>query len=197
MNYKNTKTKRILGLLKHRALTAMEILEAILPTSRDTYKVTKNMLGYMDVPRFDYKDWQRQEEKKFYVLLAKMRREALIVKRKIGKKTFWESTGKGLKRLGLVLKSLSLNLPEKNYKKEKSNDLTLIVFDIPEKFKYKRVWLRKYLRNLGFQMLQRSVWIGKYKIPEDFIHDLRELKILSNTHILKIQKTGSLVNFDL
>jgi|SRR3989344_1728647 len=196
-NYKNTKTKKILGLLKHRALTAIEILEAVWPSSSDTYKVTKNLLGHMDVPKFDYKAWQRQEEKKFYTLLSKMRHEELIKKESLNGKIFWELTKKGLKHFENISGFPKIILPQKKYAKEKSNDLTLIVFDIPEKYRHKRVWLRKYLIDLGFQMLQKSVWIGKYEVPEDFIYDLKELGILDNMHILKVHKTGSLLNFDL
>ncbi len=195
-NYKNTKTRKILGLLKHHALNAMEILEGIRLSS-DTYKVTKRLLGHMDEPKFDYKAWQRQEEKRFYILLAKMRRDGFIKKEKFDGKNFWELTKKGLKHFEKIPGFPKIILPERKYKKEKSNDLTLVVFDIPEKEKYKRAWLRKYLVELGFEMLQKSVWIGKYQVPEDFIYDLKGLEILDNMHILKVHKTGSLINFDL
>ena len=33
-----------------------EILESIVPTDPNTYKVTKNLLGYMEVPKFNYKE---------------------------------------------------------------------------------------------------------------------------------------------
>jgi len=196
-NYKNTKTKRILDLLKHRALTAKEIIESIVPISADSYKVTKNLLGYMEAPKFNHGEWQRQETKKFYVLLSKMRRDNLIDKEE-ERGGLWKLTKTGADRLDYILKCQSVNnLPDGNYEKEKSGELTLVVFDIPEKFKHKRIWLRERLRDLGFQMLQRSVWIGKYKIPESFIYDLRDLKILDYIHILAVRKSGSLVNLGI
>lgn len=196
-NYKNTKTRRILDLLKHRARTTREVIEGIFPISPDTYKVTKNLLGYMETPKFDYKEWRRQEEKKFYALLSKMHSEKLIEKRG-GIDSLWKLTEKGLGRLAHILEyPSSSELPNRNYDKEKSKELILVIFDIPEKFKHKRVWLRKCLRNFEFQMLQRSVWIGKYEIPGSFIHDLRDLKILSYIHILTVQKSGSLLNFSI
>ncbi len=196
-NYKNTKTRRILGLLRHKAATAAEILEAFRLSSPDAFKVTKNLLGHMDVPKFDYAAWKRQEEKKFYTLLSKMRHEGLIKKEKFENGKIWELTKKGFNHLEKISGFPGIVLPQKKYKKEKSNDLTLIVFDIPEKYKYKRAWLRKYLIDLGFQILQKSVWIGKYEIPEDFLYDLKDLNLLDNMHILKVNKTGSLLNFDL
>ena len=185
-NYKNAKTRKILGLLKHRALTAKEILEDILP-SADTYKVTKRLLGYMNEPKFDYKAWQRQEEKKFYTILSKMRHEGLIKKGSFGSKIFLELTKKGVRHFKRISGFPGAILPEKEYKKEKSNDLNLIIFDIPEKYRHKRVWLRKYLINLGFQMLQKSVWIGKYEVPEDFIW-------LTMPQVKKLLKIDRVVN---
>ena len=196
-NYKNSKTKKILGLIRHKALTAAEIFETFRLSSPDTFRVTKRLLGHMDVPKFDYADWKRQEEKKFYTLLSKMKRDGFIKKENFNSKNFWELTRKGLNHLERVSGFSEIILPQKKYKKEKSSDLTLIAFDIPEKYRHKRVWLRKYLIDLGFQMLQKSVWIGMYEVPEDFLYDLKELNLLDNMHILKVNKTGSLLNFDL
>ena len=34
------------------------------------------------------------------------------------------------------------------------------------------------LSDLDFKMLQRSVWVGKSKLPEEFLEDLRFLKLI-------------------
>ncbi len=178
-------------------MTTREIIENILPISADSHKVTKNLLGYMETPRFDYKEWQRHEDRKFYTLLSKMRHEKLIERNSVGGE-LWKLTKKGFKRLKSILEySPTDELPNGDYSKEKSKELILVVFDIPEKIKHKRIWLRRCLRNLEFQMLQRSVWIGKYKIPDSFIYDLKDLKILPYVHILTVQESGSLSNLDI
>ena len=41
-------------------------------------------------------------------------------------------------------------------------------------------------------MLQKSVWIGKNKIPEEFLKALAELDLMNFIHILKISKTGTI-----
>ena len=192
---KNTKTRQILKLLRHRALTTAEFLESILPIGYyDSYKVARNFLGPMDIPRFNLKEWQRQEEKRFYALMAKLRNEGMIEKNKFDGKTLWKLTEAGLKKLNILKGQKAEDFPEKIYKKEKSKDLTLVIFDIPEKFKHKRVWLRERLKELGFRLLQKSVWIGDYQLPADFIHDLRDLQILPCLHVLKVYRTGSLIN---
>src|SRR3989344_8946257 len=96
---RGSKTKRILNLLQHKTRTAKEMIEALVPVSPDTYKVTKRLLGYMDVPKFDYKAWKREEEKRFYMLLAKLRREGLIEKHSFDTKTVWKLTKDGIKKL--------------------------------------------------------------------------------------------------
>ena len=63
---------------------------------------------------------------------------------------------------------------------EKKSKSIIIAFDIPETQKKRREWLRVELRNLGFEMLQRSVWFGPAPLPADFIDSLKFLKILSH-----------------
>lgn len=46
----------------------------------------------------------------------------------------------------------------------------IVVFDIPQKKALLRDTLRKKLKNLGFGMLQESIWVS----PHDFVTDLRE-----------------------
>ncbi len=79
-----------------------------------------------------------------------------------------------------------------NYSKASGNQLIIFAFDIPEHYRQKRAWLRAVLRNLGLKMLQKSVWIGRTKIPEIFLDDLRRLKMINYIEILAISKSGSL-----
>ena len=41
-------------------------------------------------------------------------------------------------------------------------------------------------------MIQKSVWQGTTKIPEDFLQDLNDLKIIDFIEIFQISKKGSL-----
>ena len=68
----------------------------------------------------------------------------------------------------------------------------IVSFDVPEKEKRKRGWLRSTLKNLGFRMLQKSVWIGKVKIPEAYLEDLKRLRLLSYIEIFAISKRGTI-----
>ena len=62
---------------------------------------------------------------------------------------------------------------------------------MPEKERRKRGWLRGALRFLNFKMFQQSVWIGKNKIPEQFLFDLRQKNLLPYIHIMEVNKGGT------
>lgn len=192
-SYSN-KTKRILDELRHRTRTAGEIFEAIFPYDPDTYKVTKRLLGYMTPPRkLSYFELRRLEEKRFYTLLAKLRKEGIIKKQGIGVRAICNLTNNGLKKLlNYAEQKHFINLPKRKYAVKKIADRTLVIFDIPESLKYYRNWIRHQLIAIGFSMLQKSVWIGDYQIPSDFIYDLKELNLLQYIHIFVVAKSGSL-----
>lgn len=193
---RGNKIKRIFNFLQYETRTAKEIIDALVTINPDTYKVTKRLLGYMDVPKFDYKTWKREEEKRFYMLLAKLRREGLIEKHNLGTKTAWKLTKDGIKKLiqYAQIKPKYPVLPKNEYTKKKTNDKILIIFDIPEKWRDQRAWLRCQLKTLGFTILQQSVWVGSYAVPADFIHDLKEINLLKYIHIFKISKSGSIID---
>lgn len=86
----------------------------------------------------------------------------------------WTVTKKGLKKLSLK-KPVHAKRKIGNPAKEKS---LIIAFDIPERQRAKRDWLRIELTNLGFIKLQQSVWLGPAPLPKDFIEALEALQLL-------------------
>lgn len=64
----------------------------------------------------------------------------------------------------------------------------VVIFDIPEKDRKKRSWLRQELRLLNYQKLQESVFIGKYPLPADLIKDLKRNKIGNYVNYLLVDK---------
>ncbi len=63
----------------------------------------------------------------------------------------------------------------------------MVLFDIPEKKRKTRNWLRLQLKLWDFKLLQQSVWIGKGPLPKEFTDRLRLLGIYECVKILKIQ----------
>ncbi len=76
------------------------------------------------------------------------------------------------------LKKRSVFLPtfESKTNKKSKKDL-LLLFDIEEKRKAEREWLRRQLVRFGYEMIQKSVWVGPYPLPSDFIDYLKKIKI--------------------
>ncbi len=73
-------------------------------------------------------------------------------------------------------------------KAEPTGDTRVIVlFDIPEKKRKIRNWLRLQLKLWDFKMLQQSVWLGKGPLPHEFTDRLHSLGIHKGVKIFKIQ----------
>lgn len=64
----------------------------------------------------------------------------------------------------------------------------VVIFDIEEVNKRRRDFLRNKLKELGFGMWQRSVWVSPLPIEKEFKEFLKEQKLLTAVHILTIPK---------
>lgn len=134
----------------------------------------------------------KRNQLRFYDLLYRLRKEGLVEKNNNGKKFLIKLTERGKQALSKLRHKHQYNPSRSNYKSEKDNTLKIIIFDIPEPERAKRAWLREVLKHLEFQMLQKSVWAGKVKLPEKFLHDLSDLHLLSYVEIFAIDKRGTL-----
>lgn len=52
-----------------------------------------------------------------------------------------------------------------NFFQKWDNAWRIILFDIPEKKRQYRDYLRKILKRVGFKELQRSIWVNPYPVP--------------------------------
>lgn len=108
------------------------------------------------------------------------------------KKGIFNITKRGReKKKQLIEKSLK-SLPIIDYPKIKSNQPILISFDIPEKERGKRDWLRDALNYLDFKMVHKSVWLGFVKAPEEFVRDLSRIGLTDFIEIIEISRSGTL-----
>jgi len=135
------------------------------------------------------KDEWNKINRKFGAILSKLQKDGLIERSDRGKKGFVKITKKGITKISKVK---NRELPHGKYKYKATSNPTLFMFDIPEKERNKRAWLRSVLLRMEFKMIQKSVWLGKIKIPEEFLEDLRKLKIIQYVEVLEITKTGTL-----
>ena len=193
-------TLRILEAIRDFSGSAVDTFDALLSSG---YGASYGTLQYefsrrqRERSRRDLKREKRIRLKLNYdKLIYKLKTDGLIKKNQKDKKKLFYLTQKGEGVLSLLKERKSESLPSIDYVKEGGEKFIIIAFDIPEKEKRKRVWLRSALKNLGFQMIQKSFWVGKTKIPKEFLDDLYNMKISNFVEILEISKQGSLRQID-
>ncbi len=101
-------------------------------------------------------------------------------------------TKKGIDKLKNIRNLKAASFPTARYTKTNTGTWTLAAFDVPEEERRKRNWLRSALTNLGFTNIQKSFFVGRVKIPEEFITDLNRLNLLPYIEIFEITKKGTL-----
>jgi len=189
------KTRLILENLKGVGQTTEFLLNMFL--GGYDYRKMKREAFYPTLPDFSEAKTAKidpqllnKEKHKFYSLLSNLKKQGFIKKNKTGKRVFWKITSLGEKRCKRL--KAFFRFPKFDYKQEKDNGINIVVFDIPEKDRSKRDWLRYTLTALDFIMLQKSVWIGKNKLPEEFLKTLAELNLINFVHIFKIGRAGTI-----
>ena len=192
-----------------------KLLKTIVEVGGDTKDIIEAMLiaGYgasfrrvgevryrLSLERQERKDKEEREMKvqqRIHSFLYHLKKEGFVRESEEENHKKLELTTAGRRKLDLLRseldKKLKSALPEVTlYEKKRGDRYIIIVFDIPEKERRKRAWLRSVLKNLGFAMLQKSVWLGKAKLPENFILDLKRLNLFEFIEILSITKSGTL-----
>ncbi|MBI4132216.1 MAG: hypothetical protein HY474_01145 [Candidatus Sungbacteria bacterium] len=106
------------------------------------------------------REWRRAKVKQ---ALERLRKRRLVQFVEKGKRTYIEITELGKQRLQeFEFDALQLSPP-----KRWDGKWRLAIFDIPEKYKRERETLRRKLADLGFQQLQRSVWVYPFDCRDE------------------------------
>ena len=64
----------------------------------------------------------------------------------------------------------------------------IVIYDIPEKMRRERDWLRSELRVLDFKQIQLSAWLGPAPLPREFIKTLGDLKIIKYLNFFQVRE---------
>jgi PaaX protein central Cas2-like domain len=123
---------------------------------------------------------------RFSTIVYRLKKEGIIVPGVEG-----ESKQK-TQKFKITKKGRNILSAQRKYQKCFGSDLIIVMFDIPEKLRLERTWLRSVLKELDFEMVQRSVWMGKAKIPEQFVEDMRDRKIVEYVEIIKVSTPGTI-----
>jgi len=143
------------------------------------------------------KEEKRQAMRRFYAMVSYLEQDGLVHKQIISASITVRITPKGKRKLEDLGETLANALPPCEYQEKKNRilgkgALTIITFDVPEKYRAKRDWIRSALRSMDFSIIHRSVWMGKGGVPESFLEDLRDLEMGDFVEIFQINKAGSL-----
>lgn len=124
----------------------------------------------------------------FYSTLSNLKRKGLINQNE-KEQTFLLTPG-GKKKAFLARTKIKTLLFKRNEDKKEKWDgyWRIVIFDIPNKLSIMRTALRDLLKGIGFQKLQKSVWIYPYKIPEFLDETLNDNRIKKYVRFLLVKE---------
>ncbi|MBI2888938.1 MAG: CRISPR-associated endonuclease Cas2 [Candidatus Liptonbacteria bacterium] len=189
-------TLKILETLGEAAVGAAELFAAIMVAG---YGASPNRISYIQEKIHAHRaqekrgrEHEAQLRRKYSNLLSKLKREGLIAERKKGEGTFLSLTFLGARKRDSLRSRHAHALPPPHYRKEQGTRLLIVAFDVPEKERRKRDWLRSALHNLGLIRVQKSMWLGKIKIPKELLKDIQTLGLVEFVEIFEVGNAGSL-----
>lgn len=195
MNMKGNLTLKILQTLKEMSFEGADLCEAILvagygASGSKIRKVADDLREKRSVKDtlFTEKRYRRNYQK----LVSKLKTQGLLKVEDRGGQDFFFITSTGRSKLAVLESEAHRRMPEVSYELASGSHPIIISFDIPEKQKRKREWLREVLKRLGLKMVQKSVWIGVGRVPKQFLEDLEKLNLLECVEIFEVGKTGTL-----
>lgn len=153
----------------------MGMLDAFFPYKYPETRIWRKILGLDSSYQFSRKSFSTQ--------LSRLQRRGLVERIGSKKRAVWKITEKGKDALH---KKDKLVLPAKD------GIQRLVIFDISEKERAKRIWIRAELISIGYQPLQKSVWIGEMPMPNQFLEKLDALQLHGKVHIFSIRDRGTL-----
>ena len=125
--------------------------------------------------------------------LTCLRKEGLIIRDGSRKKTVWRISRKGgdyIKTHSKLSAGVVRILPISDGVKR------LVIFDIAEKNRKERTWLRKELIACGFSCLQKSVYFGDCPLSEDLVKEIYEKGLGKTVHVMSLDKLGTITKKD-
>ncbi|MEA3295911.1 MAG: hypothetical protein U9Q27_02105 [Patescibacteria group bacterium] len=135
------------------------------------FQIMKAMFGHNKRKKFD--------KKIIKVNISRLEKQGLI--RKTENKKF-QLTAEGEEMIAYIKNRYSI------LNKKWDKKIRVVVFDIPERERHFRKWFRTELGLLLFKQLQKSVYVGKYPIPDDLYQDIIKNKFFNNIHIFTINE---------
>jgi len=151
------------------------LLDSFFPAKYPEARMWRKLLG-LD-PSYEFK------RPTFVAILSQLKAQGLVKKVPRGGRQCWRLTQEGHTALAEQKHDRTLRA---------DGQKRLVCFDIPERDRAKRQWLRGELIVCGYRQLQKSVWIGEIPLPQDFIEALDALELRGRVHVLRVESEGTL-----
>ncbi|MBI3442451.1 MAG: hypothetical protein HY007_01680 [Candidatus Sungbacteria bacterium] len=169
-------------VLKFLGSAGYAVLDGFLPPQYPEAKLARLLLGM---------DGNRSRKAAKHALsstLHRLKQQGLICSTTPNKDAKWKLTRKGRS----FLAKLDADQQDSYDLAPEDGVIRIVTFDIPEKFRAKRAWLREQLSACGYHLLQRSVFVGKRPLPDTFIKRIDAMRIVNYIHIASLNQTGTI-----
>ncbi len=150
---------------------------------KDILKITARYypMGHRQLYEYLYGKDGRLNKNSLSSTLSRMKRKGLLKTK--GRE--WTITPEGKELLESRKRSDIRRFFSNHRSTSKNNEKRLIIiFDIPEKRKRHREWLRSELIGLGFDLIQKSVWFGP-ALPKEFVVYMKKIKLLKHVRFFR------------
>ena len=177
----------ILDFIENRSIDMIDFFVAFLKAG---YGASMNKIDYeynILKKKRDKDYFDRERKRRLQKYISKLTKEGLIAKDFNNKLSI---SLKGKERLKKLRENRILD--KRQYQNEKGDKIIIVSYDLPVIFNKERNRLRDTLKILGFNMVHKSVWVGKVKLPKEFFIALEKLNILDCVEVLEVTKSGSL-----
>ncbi len=112
---------------------------------------------------------KNRSQKNIYTPLYRLKKAGYVTR----KDDYWCLTELGRRKKTRMKRTIFIVSP---FPKDAPKKI-LLAFDIPEKYKRERRWLRGQLKIFGYKMIQKSLWQGPGPLPKEFLTETNRLKI--------------------
>lgn len=151
------------------------VIDSFFPAKYPEARIWRSLLGVDSSYVFS--------KNSFSSILSKMKKDGFVERKHNKRNAIWSITSKGKKYLQ---RRSSEDI------QPKSDGITrIVIFDIPEKQREKRRWLRRNLIEFYYTQLQKSVWIGDVPLPEKFFQDADILSLRDHLHVFTVHQKGT------
>lgn len=126
------------------------------------------------------KEVRKSKENILRATLSRMKKDGLLK----NQDRKWTVTPEGEKLLKGRNSDIKKFFPTAKRPPQKPKGNLIIMFDIPEKKKRYREWLRSELVGFGFRLVQKSVWLGP-SLSKEFVEYLSEVGLLKHIRFFR------------